>query len=88
MKGINDMNNNKFKTLKNVINGCKSRYDITEITVIENTHICFSGLINKFEDDCIPTMIEYRNMLLNREVVSKDLIGGNKLFVFISPKED
>lgn len=78
------MCNNKNKTVKNVIKGCKARYSISEITIIENTHICFSGAINKFEDDCITTMLDYRNELLNRNVLAKDIIGGVKLFIFIT----
>lgn len=72
--------------VKNVVKGVQSRYNITEITIIEGHKIHFSGEYNKFFSECDVTMIIERDKLLEREVEAKYLISNCKLFLFL--KED
>lgn len=75
----------KQNLLKHVIRACKGRYDIAELTIIDGYDILFSGAIDKFEAQCDVSMILYRDELLKREVIAKNIFGANntKLFVFL-----
>lgn len=72
---------------KKVINETKEKYDITHLTIICGYKALYSGLIDNFFSNCDITMVVYRNELLEREVIGKDILNNNKLFLFISEEE-
>lgn len=68
---------------KNVISGCLSRYDISEITIIDGYRVLYSGAIENFCEKCDPLMIDFRDGILKRNVTEKTILGGRKLFLFL-----
>ena len=71
-----------MKTFKNMLKGIRSQETITDLTVITNTKVRFSGKIDDFTKNCDINMTLYRNDLLNKPVKAKDSIGSH-LFVFL-----
>lgn len=71
-----------MKTFKNMLKGIRSQETITDLTVITNTNVHFSGKIDDFTKNCDINMTLYRNDLLNKPVKAKDSIGSH-LFVFL-----
>lgn len=70
-------------TVKHTLAGCKGKYDLTHITIICGHKVLFSGIIDNFFSNCNIAMVNYRNQILEREVIAKDILNNNKLFLFI-----
>lgn len=68
---------------KNVISGCLSKYDISEITIIDGYRVLYSGDIESFFQKCDLLMIDFRNEILKRNVIEKTILGNKKLFLFL-----
>lgn len=73
--------------VKKAIEEAKKKYDITHLTIICGYKALYSGVIDNFFSNCDISMVVYRNELLEREVVGKDILNNNKLFLFISEEE-
>ena len=73
---------------KKVIDGCRQKYCIEEITILEGHKIHYSGPFDKFYTNCDVAMILYRNQLLKREVEAKTVFNSWKLFIFLAGKDE
>ena len=78
---------NSVYKVKKEINEAKEKYDITHLTIICGHKALYSGVIDNFFSNCDINMVVYRNELLEREVIGKDILNNNKLFLFISDAE-
>ena len=72
---------------KKVIDGCRQKYCIEEITILDGHKVHYSGSFDKFYANCDVDMILYRNQLLKREVEAKTVFNGRKLFIFLAADE-
>lgn len=72
--------------VKKIIDGCKAKYDLEEITIIEGYHVLYSGSFDKFYIDYDKDMTLYRNEILKRSVKEKNVFNHRKLFLFIEQK--
>lgn len=68
---------------KKVIDGCLSRYDILEVTIIDGFKVLYSGAFDAFYKNCDISMYVYRNDILKRNVAEKTILGNRKLFLFL-----
>lgn len=73
---------------KKVINGCLQKYDISDITIIDGYDILYSGSFDCFYKNCDISMYRYRNDILMRNVYQKRILGGTKLFLFLSKQAE
>lgn len=69
---------------KKVIDGCRQKYCIEEITILEGHKVHYSGSFDKFYTNCDVDMILYRDQLLKREVETKTVFNFRKLFIFLA----
>lgn len=69
---------------KKVIDGCRQKYDIEEITILEGHRVHYSGSFDKFYTICDVDMLLYRDQLLKREVEAKTVFNHRKLFLFLA----
>ena len=79
---------NSVYKVKKAINEAKEKYDITHLTIICGYKALYSGVIDNFFSNCDINMVVYRNELLEREIIGKDILNNNKLFLFISDAEE
>lgn len=68
---------------KKIIDGCLQRYDVSEITIIDGYKVLYSGSFNHFYKDCDVNTYQYRNNILKRIVIEKQIINNRKLFLFL-----
>lgn len=74
--------------VKKAVEEAKKKYDITHLTIICGYKALYSGIIDNFFSNCAISMVVYRNELLEREVIGKDVLNNNKLFLFINEAEE
>ena len=67
---------------KKVIDGCLQGYDISEITIIDGYKVLYSGSFDHFYKNCDASMYRYRNEILKRIVLEKQILNSGKLFLF------
>lgn len=71
--------------VKNVIKGNISKFDIIELTIIENYKVLFSGIIENFlnvqEENSI--LYKEKTRILETECKHSDRFNNKKLFLFI-----
>jgi len=77
-----------MKTFKNTLKGIRSQEVITDLTVITDTKVHFSGKIDDFTKNCDINMTVYRNELLNKPVKAKDSIGQHLFIFLMNTKEE
>lgn len=68
--------------VKNVIKGYCSRNDITDLTIISEKAIEYSGDVKNYLYPC-DIMEDYKKELDNKEVTRVENTCNNKLFIFI-----
>ena len=71
--------------VKKVIDGCKEKYDLEEITILEGYHVLYSGALDAFFNNCDKDMVLYRNEILKRSVKEKFIFNHCKVFLFLEP---